>query len=139
MSRLVLFQPLLFNIVFLSDQMRFNLISLHDRIRTKAKALAFLQDKGIIKSNNCCLKCNIKCTTNNLRNDSNYVYFRCPKCGVQESVRKDTFLYCKVGLELTNIYNFTSPPGLGHEDLHPAGVSVHQHSAVHHQPSDHAG
>ena len=86
--------------------MRYNLIPLHDRVRSKAKALKFLQDKGIIKSSNCCSKCNVKCTTNNLRNDSNYVYFRCPKCGVQESVRKDTFLYCKVGLATLKTFTY---------------------------------
>ena len=78
------------------SEMRYNFISLHDKIRKKDQALKFAQDHGLIKSSATCNKCNAKFSVQHRRAESNYVYFTCTACHTKESIRKDTFLYNKV-------------------------------------------
>ena len=77
-------------------QMRYNFISLHDKIRRKEQALQFAQDHGLIKSSASCNKCHLKFSVQHTRAESNYVFFTCTSCHTKESIRKDTFLYNKV-------------------------------------------
>ena len=76
--------------------MKFNFISLHDKIRKKEQALAFAQKYELIKSSAVCKKCNVKYSVQYKRQETNYVFFTCSTCNVKESIRKDTFLYNKV-------------------------------------------
>ena len=76
--------------------MRFNFISLHDKIRKKEQALAFAQKYELIKTSAVCKKCNVKYSVQYKRSETNYVFFTCSSCNVKESIRKDTFLYNKV-------------------------------------------
>ena len=83
-----------------SFQMKFNFISLHDKIRRKEQALKFAQDYGLIKSDANCSKCQRKFSVQHTRAESNYVFFTCTSCHTKESIRKDTFLYNKVDIFL---------------------------------------
>ena len=76
--------------------MRFNFISLHDKIRRKEEALKFAQEYGLIKSSATCSKCKKNFSVQHTRAQSNYVFFICTSCHTKESIRKDTFLYNKV-------------------------------------------
>jgi len=70
-----------------------NFVSLHDQIRAPEDALRMLQEKEVVKTETVCEKCGAKLTNTSTRNG--YVYFRCRPCGLDESIRKGTFLYAK--------------------------------------------
>ena len=98
---------LVFTVMYLFFQMKFNLINLHDQIRDENSALKFLQDRDVIKSSSLCANCNAVCSTQTC-STSNYVHFYCTKCRIKESVRKNTFLYNKVKFTalLENVFFF---------------------------------
>ena len=73
----------------------FNLISLFSLLRTEDSAKEFLQQKGILKTETVCPKCKCPCVTEVKR--KNFRFFKCSKCNVEESIRKGSFLYNKVG------------------------------------------
>ena len=76
--------------------MRYNFISLHDRIRRRSDALQFAQEKDIIKSTSKCKTCASSLKVQYSQANTSYVFFYCPQCKTKESVKKDTFLYNKV-------------------------------------------
>ena len=85
--------------------MRFNFLSLHDKIRTKNDALKFAQDRCLIKTTAKCKTCAQNFTVQHTQAQTNYVFFTCTQCHTKESIRKDTFLYNKVNLNQGLKYN----------------------------------
>ena len=83
--------------------MKFNLISLHDEIRSMKDAIKFAQERNILKKSTKCKTCARTCKIQYNDAKDNYKCFRCHKCNTKESIRKDTFLYNKVCYKLINI------------------------------------
>ena len=73
-----------------------NMISLGAKIMLSSDALEYLQDRKILKTSTQCSKCSKTLVKVHSRDRDNYHYFRCSACGVEESIRKGTFLYGKV-------------------------------------------
>ena len=73
----------------------FNLIPLHDKVRTADGALKFLQSVDILPTTSVCDKCDTVCPAYSYRADTDYHYFACVKCKKQEAITKNTLLYHK--------------------------------------------
>ena len=76
--------------------MKFNFLSLHDKIRSRNDALKFAQEHELIKSSAQCKTCSRQFTVQHTQAKTNYVFFTCTQCHTKESIRRDTFLYNKV-------------------------------------------
>ena len=74
-----------------------NLISLHNKVQSSDDAVKYLQDNSILKTETKCEVCDKKLVKTVQNKTDNCVYFRCRPCGFQESIRKETFLFGKVG------------------------------------------
>ena len=74
-----------------------NHISLHDKVQSSDAAVQYLQNMNILKSETKCEKCEKKLDITVQNKTDNCVYFCCRPCGFKESIRKETFLFGKVG------------------------------------------
>ena len=72
----------------------YNFLSLHSQVRDEDSAKKFLQDRGILRKKYSCKKCGEVMSKEIKRR--NFVFFRCPNCHVEESIRKRSFLFNKV-------------------------------------------
>ena len=101
--------------------MKFNFLSLHDKIRTRNDALKFAQERNLIKSSAKCKSCSQLFTVQHTQAQTNYVFFTCTQCHTKESIRKDTFLYNKV------CWNFRT---FMYEPYHLVCISISQNISI---------
>ena len=74
---------------------KFNIIRLHDQIRTPELQVEFLQKHGILNKSHTCVKCKTVNISVKRRAGTKYHYFECPNCHKQTSIRRNTLLYNK--------------------------------------------
>ena len=109
-----------------------NLISLHNKVQSNDDAVKYLQDNSILKTEIKCEVCDKKLIKTVKNQMDNCVYFRCRPCGFQESIRKDTFLFGKVGHALyTSLYTIHYAPYQIHYilyNIHFTLYTLHYHT-----------
>ena len=71
-----------------------NFVSLNEKVRTPEDSVKYLQEKGIVKTETVCTKC--EKVVSEMRKKNNFYFFRCISCDTVESIRSGTFLYGKV-------------------------------------------
>ena len=112
-----------------------NFVSLNEKVRTPEDSVKYLQDKGIVKTETVCSKC--ERVVSKMSKKKNFYFFRCLWCQTVESIRSGTFLYGKVCSfpVLDNTFIYSLLPGHLHEVFRSAGLHVHLHASDFHSSS----
>ena len=71
---------------------KFNLVTYCNKVRTTAKAIAFLQSVGVLPKTVKCSKCDQTLATLSRKPRTAYFYFACKDCNTMKSVRDNTIL-----------------------------------------------
>ena len=85
----------IYEVLILHDfsEMSENFVSLNEKVRTPEDSVKYLQDKGIVKTETVCSKC--ERVVSKMSKKKNFYFFRCLWCQTVESIRSGTFLYGK--------------------------------------------
>ena len=115
-----------------------NFVSLNEKVRTPENSVKYLQEKGIVKTETVCTKC--EKVVSKMRKKNNFYFFRCSTSDTVESIRSGTFLYGKVDFSwfFDNLSDFLVPAHL-HEVVRIAGIHVHLHASDFNSSSDPRG